>query len=261
MNLDWEALIRGLMGAGVLALFVGLEARFPARPRLGARVRRWPTNLALGLCYTLTARLFGFAGAVGAAVWADAQGIGLLNWFSAPAWLAIPLSLIALDLALYAQHRAMHRVPWLWRFHRVHHADPDVDATTALRFHPGELLISTAWKAVIVALLGVPAVAVIAFEALVNACAVFNHANLRLAPRLERAVGAVLFTPALHRLHHEKAIGAEPGNYGFSTPLWDHLFASFRRGAEPEALGITENVGDPAKLSDQLSAPFQPPVR
>lgn len=252
-----EALRFGLFVA-VLALTLAWQSLAPARSAVGHTGKRWWVNLAMLAVAAAMARLAAPVAAVSAAVWAGANGFGLAHWLSLPDWAAFVVALIVLDLAIYAQHRAMHRIPFLWRFHAVHHADRDVDATTALRFHPGEILLSMVWKSAVVAALGAPVVAVVAFEAAVNALALFNHANGKLAPRLAAALQPWLITPALHRLHHDASAGATAPNYGFSVCLWDRLFGSFADRPEPERLGLVDPPGDPESLTAMLAAPFMP---
>ncbi len=240
----------------VLAATLSWQALWPARAPVGRTAKRWFVNLAMLAASTLVARLAAPFAAVSAALWAKTNDFGLSHWLSLPDWAAFALTLIALDLAIYAQHRAMHRAPLLWRFHAVHHADAHVDATTALRFHPGEILLSMLWKATVVAALGAPALAVIVFEAAVNALALFNHANGKLPHRLEFALRPWLITPALHRQHHDASVGAVAPNYGFSVSLWDRLFGSFADRPEPKHLGLADPPGDPQSLAAMFAAPF-----
>ncbi|MCO6417001.1 sterol desaturase family protein [Siccirubricoccus sp. KC 17139] len=218
-----DSLIRLAVFLGVLAALLLAER---LRPWRRATPARWPGNLGLGVLGALAVRATLPAAAVGAALWAETRGIGLLA--GAPLWLALPVALLALDLLIYAQHRVSHAVPLLWRLHRVHHADPSVDATTALRFHPLEILLSMALKMAAVVALGAPPVAVLAFEVLLNATAMFNHAAIRLPPRLERALRLVLVTPEMHRTHHSEVPAETDSCFGFCLPWWDRLFGSYR---------------------------------
>jgi sterol desaturase/sphingolipid hydroxylase (fatty acid hydroxylase superfamily) len=253
-----EAVWRLIAFATAAGLFMAWESLAPARARILPRLARWPTNLALFLTAAGLARLIAPAGVVGAAVWAEQAGLGLFNTLEAPAWLAIGASLILLDLAMYAQHRALHAAPVLWRLHAPHHGDPDLDVSTGLRFHPGEFIFSLAWKAGAAVLLGAPPVAVLAFEIALNAFSLFTHANGRLPVAFERALGVVVITPRAHRLHHERAGGRATGNYGFSITLWDRLFGTWARRPEPAALGLeTVTPAAGARLSDSLIAPMR----
>jgi sterol desaturase/sphingolipid hydroxylase (fatty acid hydroxylase superfamily) len=228
----------------------------PARQPVGSVVRRWWVNGSMIVLANLVARLAAPISAVAAATFAQTHQIGLSYLMSLPIWAACLMTLIGLDLAIYGQHRAMHRAPFLWRLHAVHHADPHVDATTALRFHPGEIVLSMVWKALVVVLLGAPVLAVVVFEAAVNALAMFNHANGRLPRWIERALKPWLITPALHRLHHDAAAGAAAPNYGFSVRFWDRLFGSFANRPEPVHLGLVDPPGDPERLVAMLLSPL-----
>jgi len=177
---------------------------------------------------TLLLRLVFPAAAVGAAADAATNGWGLLQLLDAPAWLAVPLAMLALDLAIYGQHRLSHVWPPLWRLHRVHHCDLDIDVSTALRFHPLEILLSMLYKIAAVYLLGAPPLAVLLFEMLLTGCAMFNHSNLRLPARADAALRRLLVTPDMHRVHHSTRRTEHDSNFGFSLSCWDHLFASYR---------------------------------
>jgi sterol desaturase/sphingolipid hydroxylase (fatty acid hydroxylase superfamily) len=223
-----EATIRLGVFLGMLAAMVLAEriwARGLARP---LRWRRWPANLALPVIGSALLRLVAPAGAVGVAVWAEAQGLGLLPVLGAPFWLALPLAVLVLDLSIYWQHRVFHHVPVLWRLHRMHHADPELDATTGLRFHPVEILLSLGIKAAVVTALGAPPVAVLAFEVLLNATSLFNHADIRIPTRAERWLRRLVVTPDMHRTHHSEVQDETDSCFGFCLPWWDHLFASYR---------------------------------
>lgn len=228
-----EPLIRLAAFAGVLALMAALEAGFPRRVRDFARTRRWPSNFGIVVLNTLLLRLVFPTAAIGAAFWAEARGIGLFPALGVPAWLAIPLAIVVLDAIIYFQHRLFHAVPALWRLHRMHHADLDFDVTTALRFHPVEILLSMVIKLAAVVALGAPPVAVLLFEVLLNACAMFNHANLRLPRWLDAPLRLVLVTPDMHRVHHSAIRVETDSNYGFNLACWDRLFGTYR--AEPAA--------------------------
>jgi sterol desaturase/sphingolipid hydroxylase (fatty acid hydroxylase superfamily) len=179
--------------------------------------------------------------AIAVAVAGEARGWGLVNALALPAWVAIPLAVVLLDLAIYFQHVTLHAVPTLWRLHRVHHADLDVDVTTGTRFHPIEILISTAIKCAAVAAIGAPAIAVLVFEVLLNATSMFNHANASLPPAVERWVRWLLVTPDMHRVHHSIIYNESSSNFGFNLPWWDRLFGTYR--AQPAAGHAAMTVG------------------
>lgn len=222
-----EPLIRLGVFLCAFALLLFLERAMPwRRGPLGAR--RWLPNLGLAAAGSLLVRVTVPAAAVGAALWAEAHGFGLLPAFGAPGWVAVPASMVLLDLLIYWQHRWTHTIPVLWRLHRVHHADPELDATTGLRFHPVEILLSMGLKMAAVVALGAPAVAVLAFEVVLNATAMFNHAAICLPPRLERWLRLVVVTPEMHRTHHSEVRAETDSCYGFCLPWWDRLFGSYR---------------------------------
>ena len=226
-----EPLIRLVAFAGVLGALLLWEFANPRRARPVGRVTRWPGNLALVAMNTLLARLVLPLGVAGAALWAERTGVGLFNVMAAPHWVAFAASIVVLDLAIYAQHVVFHRVPMLWRLHRAHHADLDVDATTGVRFHPFEILLSLAIKAALVVALGAPALAVIVFEIVLNATSMFNHANVAIPERLDRMLRLILVTPDMHRIHHSVRPEETDSNFGFNAPWWDRLFRTYR--AEP----------------------------
>lgn len=251
-----DAALRLSVFLGLLLALAAAEALAPDRPDPANRGRRWPTNLALTVIGAGLARLLGPLSAVGAALWAQAHGVGLFHAVAAPVWLAAALSVVALDLALYAQHRVLHAVPVLWRLHAPHHADRHLDVTTGVRFHPGEIVVSAVWKAGVVAALGAPAAAVVAFEIALNAFSLFTHANWRLPGGVQRALGGVFITPRTHRLHHDRAAGRDSGNYGFSVTVWDRMFGTWREAPEPARLGIEGGPDDPARLGATLAQPL-----
>lgn len=259
-----ETAIRLAAFAGLLALFVAAEALWPRRARVQPRAPRWTTNLALGLIDAVLVRILVPVLAAGAALWAERQGIGLLNSLPEVAvsgWLRVVAALVALDLVIYVQHRLFHRLTVLWRVHRVHHADRDIDATTALRFHPVEILLSMLVKIAAVVALGAPVVAVVLFEVILNGVAMFNHANLRLPAGLDGALRLVVVTPDMHRVHHSVLPAETDSNFGFNLSLWDRLFRTYRaqpaRGHERMTIGLAGCQDDrPMRLGFALALPF-----
>lgn len=219
--------LRFVIFASVLGTFLVLERLAPRRERVASSARRLWTNGVLMVTGAGVMRLLVPAGVVGAALWADANGVGLLNVARAPEWLAIAASMVVFDLALWLQHVASHRWGWLWRMHRVHHADLDLDATSGVRFHPAELVVSVGWKCVVVVALGAPPIAVVASEVLLNAFAIFTHANLNVPKALDGALRRVLVTPDVHRIHHSVEHDESNRNFGFALILWDRVFGTF----------------------------------
>jgi sterol desaturase/sphingolipid hydroxylase (fatty acid hydroxylase superfamily) len=224
-----EAAIRFGIFAAALAVFALAEAAFPVRQRNFPRISRWPANLLMTAANTAVLRFLFPLLAVGAAVWAQARGIGLLHALPFPA--AFAAGLILLDAIIYAQHWAMHRFAILWRQHRVHHTDRDVDVTTSLRFHPGEIALSMGLKMAAVVALGMPPEAVVVFEVVLNAMAMFNHANWKLPAAVDRVLRAIVVTPDMHRIHHSLKRDETDSNYGFNLSLWDRLFRTYRPAA------------------------------
>ncbi|MGE0630234.1 MAG: sterol desaturase family protein [Hyphomicrobiaceae bacterium] len=175
---------------------------------------------------------------------AEERGWGLFNVIGAPMWLAFIVSVLALDLAIYLQHVMFHAVPALWRLHRMHHADLEFDVTTGLRFHPVEILLSMGIKLAVVAALGPPAAAVLVFEVLLNATAMFNHSNIRIPAQVDRALRLIVVTPDMHRVHHSIHPSETNSNFGFNLPWWDRLLGTYRaqprEGHEGMTIGIEQ---------------------
>ncbi len=243
---------------GVLLLFIALEAVFPARRRALPRLSRWRTNLSLSVLGSVTGALMAPVLAVAVAAYASAQGWGLFNVLELDPWVEGLVAVVVLDFSIWAQHVAFHHVPWLWRLHSVHHTDRDLDATTGVRFHPVEIGLSLLWKALVILALGPSVVAVIAFEIVLNATAIFTHSNTSLPPRLDRIVRRVMVTPDMHRVHHSVVEPETNSNYGFNLSVWDRLFGTYRaRAAAPLTLGLSEHQTDrPARLLPSLLLPF-----
>jgi sterol desaturase/sphingolipid hydroxylase (fatty acid hydroxylase superfamily) len=257
-----ELIIRLTCFAAIFAGMALWEVWQPRRsPSAGRRIR-WPGNLGILLVDIVVVRILVPTAAVGAALFAAGHGFGLLRFAELRLSVASLLGFLALDLAIYAQHIIFHKVPLLWRLHRMHHADLDVDVTTGLRFHPIEILISLAIKIAVVLALGIPAVAVLAFEVVLNAASMFNHANVALPVWLDRALRLVLVTPDMHRVHHSAVRRETDSNFGFSVSWWDRLFRTYR--AQPEAGHTGMTIGLPnfrkpreLRLDRLLTQPFR----
>jgi sterol desaturase/sphingolipid hydroxylase (fatty acid hydroxylase superfamily) len=239
-----ESLIRVTFFLGILVAMATWEAVAPRRQREIPRLLRWSNNLGLVVIDTVLVRLTFPVAVVGLALLAEARGWGLLNLFEVPFWLALVVSLLALDLAIYLQHVMFHAVPALWRLHRMHHADLEFDVTTGLRFHPIEILLSMGIKLAVVVVLGPPAVAVLVFEVLLNATSMFNHSNLRIPLRLDRVLRWISVTPDMHRVHHSIHPNETNSNFGFNLPWWDRLLGTYRaqprEGHEGMCIGIKQ---------------------
>jgi sterol desaturase/sphingolipid hydroxylase (fatty acid hydroxylase superfamily) len=212
----------------------------------------------------LAVRLLLPTAAAGVALVAAERGFGLFHLIGLPFWVAAPIGFLALDLVIYGQHVMFHHVPWLWRLHRMHHADLDIDVTTGVRFHPVEILLSLVIKIATVALLGIPAAAVVCFEVVLNATSMFNHANASLPRWLDRVARLTLVTPDMHRVHHSILRQETDSNFGFNLPWWDRLFGTYR--AEPRAGHDGMTIGLPVfrdprelRLDRLLTQPFRAP--
>ena len=239
---DKEGLVRTGFFFGLFFLMLVWELRAPRRELSLPRSQRWAGNLLLMLINTLVLRLLFPAAAVGLALSAEAVDVGLFNRLDWPPWIEIFVAVILLDLAIYWQHRLMHQIPLLWRLHRVHHADLDIDLTTGARFHTFEILLSMLIKWALIMLLGPAALAVLIFEVILSGMAVFNHANVGLPPGLEPVIRALLVTPDMHRVHHSVLRRETDSNYGFNLSIWDRLFKSYiaqpQRGHREMTIGI-----------------------
>jgi len=257
-----EPVLRAALFAGLFCLFALLEALRPQRVRREARSARWPRNLLLVVLGSAAIRLLGPLVAVQTAVIAQDAGWGLFNRLAWPPLLELALAVIALDLLIYAQHVAFHRVPMLWRIHRMHHTDLDLDVTSGIRFHPLEYGLSMVIKAGAVVALGASAAAVILFEIILNGMAMFNHANLRLPASLDKVLRHVLVTPDMHIVHHSIDPGETHRNFGFNLSLWDRVFRTYKAAPEAGLRGIRLGLPDwqapeRLKLGALLWMPFR----
>jgi sterol desaturase/sphingolipid hydroxylase (fatty acid hydroxylase superfamily) len=266
MTSTTELVIRLSAFAGVFAVMAFWELVVPRRPWAVGRAARWPSNLGILLVDAVAVRLLIPTATVGVALLAAERGFGLFHMLACPAWLAGLLGFVVLDLVIYGQHVVFHHVPWLWRLHRMHHADLDIDVTTGVRFHPVEILLSMLIKIATVALFGIPAAAAVAFEVVLNATSMFNHSNAVLPPWLDRVVRLVVVTPDMHRVHHSAVRAETDSNFGFNLPWWDRLFGTYR--LEPAAGHDGMTIGLPVfrdttelRLDRLLTQPFRGPTR
>jgi sterol desaturase/sphingolipid hydroxylase (fatty acid hydroxylase superfamily) len=257
-----EPLIRLAAFLGVFLAVALWEALAPRRKAAFARRDRWPHNLGLLAVDSLVVRLLAPGAAIALAVAGEARGWGLINAVGLPGWAALLLAIVLLDLAIYFQHVMFHAVPMLWRLHRVHHSDLEFDVTTGTRFHPIEILLSTLIKMAAVVAIGAPAVGVLVFEVLLNATAMFNHANGRLPVAADRWLRLAVVTPDMHRVHHSIAYNETNSNFGFNLPWWDRLFGTYR--AQPAAGHEAMTIGVDAfrtradlRLDRLLKQPFR----
>ena len=224
-----EPMLRLAAFLTILAVLLLAEILAPWRVARPLGLRRWPHNFGLLVVGSALLRLLVPATAMGAALWAQARGLGLLPMLDLPLWAGVAVTIVLLDLLIYFQHRIFHAVPLLWRLHRVHHADTEMDASTGLRFHPLELLLSVFIKMAAVIALGAPPEGVLLFEIILNASSMFEHAAITLPPRLDATLRRVIITPSLHRIHHSERREETDSNFGFNLSLWDQWFGTLRR--------------------------------
>jgi sterol desaturase/sphingolipid hydroxylase (fatty acid hydroxylase superfamily) len=230
--LENEGIIRLSCFIGMLLLMALLEQLLPRRRRTGVRFLRWTTNLGILFSGSLPLRFIFPLLAPAAALLAADRGWGLLHYSGLPAAADWVITLVVFDVIIYAQHVIFHRIGIFWRFHRVHHTDRDLDASTALRFHPIEIWLSMAIKIGAVFLIGPPAGAVILFEIILNGMALFNHSNFHLPEKLDGILRLAVVTPDMHRVHHSDIRRETDSNFGFNLSLWDRLFRTYT--AQPE---------------------------
>jgi sterol desaturase/sphingolipid hydroxylase (fatty acid hydroxylase superfamily) len=222
-----EASIRLAWFLGVFAALALWEWRRPRR-QPAVRGSRWTAHVVLAALNSLVVRLIAPASEVTFALWAQRSGWGLLPRIDAPPPVAGAVAVIVLDLVVYVQHRLLHAVPWLWRMHRIHHADLHFDITTGVRFHPFEIALSTLIKGATIVALGATPAAVIVFEIILNAGSLFSHANGALPGRVDRVLRRVFVTPDMHRVHHSVIVAEQNSNFGFDVSWWDRLFGTYR---------------------------------
>src|SRR4029077_4997260 len=259
-------LIRVAAFAAVFLLMAAIELLRPKRRLSVSKARRWLTNLGIAGVDTVVLRLMAAlavpAAAVAAAFFAKERGLGLLNQVDLPYWLKLAITLLVLDLAIWFQHLVSHKVPIFWRLHQVHHADRDIDVTTAIRFHPVEIALSMLWKIVLVIPLGASPFAVFLFEVILNACAMFNHANIALPAGLDGTLRLLIVTPDMHRVHHSVLRDEHDRNYGFNLSVWDRLFGTYvaqpKAGHQGMTIGLPPYQSEaPTELGWSLWLPFR----
>ncbi len=259
-----DHILRLLIFIVVLMLMMALETLSPKRNRQQSRIGRWRTNLSLVVMNSVVLKLLGPVAAITVASYTYSQQWGLLWLLPAelPLWVSMTITVVILDAAIYVQHVGFHKIDFLWRLHQVHHADRDIDATTGIRFHPLEAVISMVYKCVIVFVLGPSVIAIIVFEIILNASAMFNHANFHIPQWLDRYLRRIIVTPDSHRVHHSSIQQETDSNYGFFLSIWDRIFSTYN--AQPiknhtgMTIGLTEyQTEHPAHLLWCLSLPFK----
>jgi sterol desaturase/sphingolipid hydroxylase (fatty acid hydroxylase superfamily) len=218
-----DNLLRPSIAVGIFIVMVLWEAVNPKQVQRIGRKQRWPINLGLAIGNMMFMRFTIGSLAYLSAVWAIDNGYGLLNLWQLSDSIAIITTLLILDFAIYAQHIIMHKIPVLWRLHKIHHTDLEFDATTAVRFHPVEIVLSMLYKVVCIVAIGAHPGAVIAFEIILNGCATFNHGNVAIPESIDNKLRWFLVTPDMHRIHHSAEPIETDSNYGFSVSCWDRL--------------------------------------
>lgn len=264
---DWvttnEIAIRLFFFFSVFAVVALAEIRFPRRALTIPKRIRWFNNISLVVLNSLVLRVLFPTAAVGVALVAEQNSWGWLNNVELPLFIATIIAVMLMDFVIYLQHVMMHSVPLFWRLHRVHHADLDYDVTTGSRFHTIEIVLSMLLKFATIVLLGPPVVAVIIFEVVLNAMAMFNHGNLRLPENVDRVLRLFVVTPDMHRVHHSVEDDETNSNFGFNIPWWDRIFGTYkaqpRKGHEGMTIGIHQfrEVKQVSRLGGILTLPFK----
>ena len=243
-----------------LVLVVVFQLLFPNRLSMRELARNWSVNFPVVLIDIVLLSLLCGACVCTWAVTVRERQLGLFEAAALPYWFQVVATVVLLDLTAYLWHRANHRWAFLWRFHAVHHSDVHVDASTAFRFHPGELLISLGVRLVVVTVTGLPILGLIAFEVIYGFCNLFVHSDIRMPKSFERWLGWLLVTPSLHRLHHSERPEIYNTNFGTIFSIWDRLWKTFLEGNAdtPVTLGLPGQQGRPLSLSETLRLPIRP---
>ncbi len=239
-----ETSIRLSIFITLLVLLTLGQQFFPRRKPQYSTPKRWLTNFSIVIIDSLLVRgLLGLVLPVLVAQWSMEQQLGLFNQIEFSGFLTVILCVVLLDGLIYWQHRLFHNIPMLWRLHRVHHYDKDYDLSTALRFHPVEILLSVLIKNLAIIILGAPVLAVLIFESLLNGMALFNHANLKLPLKLDNILRRFIVTPDMHRVHHSIYNHEMHRNFGFNLSIWDRWFNSYV--AQPKDSHEQMMIGQP----------------
>jgi len=249
--------------ACILILLFAMESWLPAAACRHRRLRHAARNLALGLLNAAALAVLAAPFIAQVAAWVEESRFGLLNLLNLPPVIAIATALLLFDVWMYLWHRANHEIGFLWRFHRVHHSDPEMDATTAVRFHTGEILISSALRLGVIPLLGITIYQLLVYEMLLLPVILFHHSNVRLSERLDRWLRLIIVTPAIHRIHHSRLREDTDSNYSSVFSFWDRIAGTFRlrRDGQPVNFGLDEFDGEEwQRLSGLMVMPF-PPAR
>ena len=233
LEASWsETYLRLGIFLGVFVMMALWEKVNPRRKLSESKLRRWITNLGLIFFNTVIVRVTVGAMVFTVAIFARENGWGLFNYIETSPWFAVAVSVIVLDFAIYLQHIIVHAVPFLWQLHSVHHADLDFDVSTGLRFHPLEIILSLFYKSIIVIMIGVPPMAVVIFEMILNATSLFNHGNVFIPKTIDRLLRYIIVTPDMHRIHHSTIVDETNSNYGFSVSLWERLCGTYKKSSK-----------------------------
>lgn len=255
-----EALLRvGAFGFFLVLIFI-IESIFPLFKRSAKTYKRWFTNFTFVILNTLVLRFFFPVLAASFAVICNQYNIGLFNYYDFPILLSMVISFLLLDLGIWIQHLLFHRSNFLWRFHKIHHSDEEVDFTTGIRFHPLEIIISMMYKLILLTIIGPSVVLVIIFEIILNASSIFNHGNIKIPKVLDSALRKLIVTPNMHRIHHSEKEKETNSNYGFNFSIWDKLFGTYRENSENGEniiVGLTEFNNKNKGLLFLLFKPFK----
>lgn len=239
--MDQGELLRIGSFAGALLFTALWEILAPRRVLTTDKKGRWFANLSLIVIANIAVRILFPLLPFGLAVLSQSEGWGILNIIALPQWLEIIFAIVALDLIIYLQHLLFHFIPLLWRLHRMHHSDLDLDASSANRFHPFEIIISIVVKLGAVLLIGAPPAAVVIFEIILNATATFSHGNIRIPLKIDQWLRLLMVTPDMHRVHHSILPSETNSNFGFCLPWWDRLGGTYR--AQPSAGHLAMTIG------------------
>jgi sterol desaturase/sphingolipid hydroxylase (fatty acid hydroxylase superfamily) len=254
-----EKSIRLISFVGVLLIMGVWEVLFQRKKTVDSKPKRWLNNLGLVTANNLILQLGFIILPVTFAAFAQSRGMGIFNQLSLPIWANWIATVIIFDFIIYLQHVLFHFVPVLWKLHQVHHSDLDIDVTTAIRFHPIEIILSLLIKLVTVAAFGFPPGAVLLFEVVLNATAMFNHANIYIPAFIDKFIRRLLVTPDMHRVHHSVVMDESNTNFGFSLSIWDRICGTYQAqpaaGHDKMVIGLTY-VKQPKSLIQLLIMPF-----
>jgi sterol desaturase/sphingolipid hydroxylase (fatty acid hydroxylase superfamily) len=254
--------IRPVIFVGLLLGFGIIEFLLPRRTLKPIKTKRWITNLLIIFIDSVLVKLLFKTAAIGVALWAVINGYGLFNFIEAPYWLAFGLSFAVLDFSIWLTHVASHKIPILWKIHRMHHSDVDIDASTGIRFHPFEIVLSMCWKFLVVLVLGAPVLSVLIFEIVLNSGALFNHSNIKIPLKFDRILRWIIVTPDMHRVHHSVISREHNSNYGFNLSIWDKIFSTYvdqpEMGHREMTIGLPDWQDEkPARLDWAMMVPFK----